>query len=267
MRRALAIALVLLFVMVGPAAAAVPNDTVAGATSVSVGDTVNQDTTGSDTTDATETALNANCGAPTVEHGVWFTIAGADDYVGFDVSTSDYSAGVMLFSGAPTPEGLLNCGPGQIIEFLNAGETYNVLVFGDGGSTATSGNLTLVVRAAVAPPDLTLTVNRGGTVNKQGVARITGTASCTSTDGSGILFDIFGTVSQRIGRVIISGFFDAFVDAPCDGSIIQWEAFVQADNGLFAGGKAATVAISEGCTDFCSDAFVEATVQLRKNGR
>jgi hypothetical protein len=119
----------------------------------------------------------------------------------------------------------------------------------------------------VAPPDLTLTVNRGGTVNKQGVARISGTASCTSTDGSGILFDIFGTVRQRIGRVIISGFFDAFVDAPCDGSIIQWEAFVQADNGLFAGGKAATVAISEGCTDFCSDAFVEATVQLRKNGR
>jgi hypothetical protein len=37
-----------------------------------------------------------------------------------------------------------------------------------------------------------------------------------------------------------------------------------ADNGLFAGGKGATVAITTGCTDFCSDAFVEATVQLRK---
>jgi hypothetical protein len=267
MRRALAIAVVLLFVIVGPVAAAAPNDTVAGAVSVSVGSDVSQDTTGADTTDPIETALDANCGAPVVEHGVWFKIAGTDGFVSFDVTESDYAAGVMLFSGAPTPDGLIDCGPGRIVDFLASGETYNVLVFGDGTGPTTSGAMVLHVRAAIAPPDLTLTVNPKGTVDKHGVAHIAGTASCTSTDGSGIIIDVFGTVRQRIGRIFISGFFDTFIEAPCDGTTIAWDAFVAADNGLFAGGKAATVAITTGCTDFCSDAFVEATVQLRKGGK
>jgi hypothetical protein len=267
MRRALAIALVLLFVMVAPVAAAAPNDTVAGATAVSVGSHVTQDTTGADTTDPAETALNTNCGAPKVEHGVWFTIAGSDQFVAFDVTDSDYAAGLMLFNGTPTADGLITCGPGQIVEFLATGQTYNVLAFGDGESTATSGSLVLDVHEGIAPPDLTVTINSSGTVNKQGVARISGTVSCTSSDGSGIILDIFGDVRQKVGRVIISGFFDTFLDAPCDGSTIPWEAFVQADNGLFAGGKAVTVAIGTGCTDFCSDSFAQATVQLRKNGK
>ena len=78
---------------------------------------------------------------------------------------------------------------------------------------------------------------------------------------------MFGQVRQRVGRIFITGSFDTFIDAPCDGSTIDWEAFVLAENGLFAGGKAATVAIAFGCTDFCSEAFLEATVQLRKGGK
>jgi hypothetical protein len=64
--------------------------------------------------------------------------------------------------------------------------------------------------------------------------------------------------------VIIRGFFDTFLETPCDGTTIPWEASVFADNGLFAGGKAATVAIAFGCTDLCSEQFAEATIQLRK---
>lgn len=267
MRRAFGIAVVLLFVMVAPVAAAAPNDTVGGAISVSVGTTVNQDTSLADATDPVESALNANCGAPAVGHGVWFTIDGTDQTVAFDVSESNYGAGVMIFQGAPTANGLLNCGPGLIIQDLAAASTYNVLVFGDGTTPETGGAMVLHVREAVPPPDLALTVNPKGTVDKQGVARISGTVSCTSIDGSGIIFDVFGDMRQRIGRVFISGFFDTFIAAPCDGSTIAWDAFVPGDNGLFAGGKAATVAITFGCTDVCSDTFVQATVQLRKNGK
>jgi hypothetical protein len=267
MRRAFAIAVVLLFVIVGPVSAAAPNDTVAGATLVAVGDTVSQDTALADTTDPVETALNEFCGAPAVEHGVWFTIDGTDSFVAFDMTDSDYSAGAMLFAGDPTGEGLMTCGPGRIAGFLAVGTTYNVLVFGDGLSDATGGNLILHVTPAIEPPELTLTVDPKGSVDKAGVAHITGTATCTSSDGSGIIFDVFGQVRQRVGRIFITGFFDTFIDAPCDGSTVHWDAFVVADNGLFAGGKGATVALTFGCTDFCSEAFVEATVQLRRNNK
>jgi hypothetical protein len=138
------------------------------------------------------------------------------------------------------------------------------LVFGDGESAATSGEMILRVEEAAPPPDIELTVNRTGTVDRAGVAHIGGTVTCTSEDGSGTLFEVFGDVSQRVGRVIIRGFFGTFIDAPCDGTTTAWQADVFADNGLFAGGKAATVAIAFGCTDLCSEQFVEATIQLRK---
>ena len=267
MRRSIAIAVAMLFVLVPVASAAAPNDTVAGAITVAIGTTVTQDTTLADTTDPVETALNDACGAPVVEHGVWFTIDGTDQFVSFDLNDSDYAAGIMLFEGAPTTDSLVDCGPGRIVDFLASGVTYNVLVFGDGEGPTTAGSMVLRVGEAAPPPEVTLTVDPKGSVDKQGAALITGTASCTSTDGSGILFDIFGQVRQRVGRIFITGFFDTFLDLPCDGTTIQWEAFVVADNGLFAGGKAATVAIATACTDFCSEAFLEATVQLRKGHR
>jgi hypothetical protein len=174
----------------------------------------------------------------------------------------------MLFAGAPTAGGLLTCGAGRIAGFLASGTTYNVLVFGDGfASDATGGNLVLHMTPAVEAPDLTLTVDPRGSVDKHGAAHLTGTASCTSSDGSGVIFDVSGTVRQRVGRIFIAGFFDTIIDAPCDGSTIHWDALVVADNGLFAGGKGATVALTVGCTDFCGEAFVEATVQLRKNNK
>ena len=117
--RALVLALVLTLGIAVPVAAAVGNDTVGGATTVAVGDTINQDTTAADATDPAETALNANCGAPQVGHGVWFTITpAADGFVAFDTADSDYSAGMMLFAGTPTADGLLNCGPQRIADFL-----------------------------------------------------------------------------------------------------------------------------------------------------
>ena len=86
-----------------------------------------------------------------------------------------------------------------------------------------------------------MTVDRRGTVDKTGVAHISGTVTCSSGDVNAILFDVFGEVRQRDRPVFITGFFDAFLETPCDGSTQPWDAFVFADNGLFAGGKAATI--------------------------
>ena len=265
MRRAVFLAIALLLTLVTPVAAAVPNDTQAGAIAITVGTTVTQDTTTADATDPVEDALNEFCGAPTVGHGVWFSVTvAADGFVAFDTSDSDYAAGLMLFPATVSAENLIDCGPGRIVDELLASETYYLLVFGDGESAATSGTMILHVDAAAPPPEISLTIDKSGTVDKSGVAHIKGTVTCSSENDSGVLFDVYGDMSQKVGRVIIRGFFDTFLDTPCDGTTIPWEASVFADNGVFAGGKAATVAIAFGCTDFCSEQFVEATIQLRK---
>jgi hypothetical protein len=266
MRRALFLAIVLLFSLAGTALASAINDTQGTAIDVPVGSTVTEDTTLADPTDPVETALNANCGAPRVEHGVWFTITPTDTtFVIFDSTESNYGAGLMLFPATVTADSLITCGPGQIVEQLVGGDQYYLLAFGDGTTAATDGSLKLHIDEAVPPPDISVTINKSGTVNKQGIAHISGTVTCTSENDAGILFEVYGDVSQRVGRVVIRGFFDSFLDAPCDGSTIPWTADVVADNGLFAGGKAATVAIGFGCTDFCSEGFAQATIQLRKS--
>jgi hypothetical protein len=265
MRRAVFLAIVLLFTLAAPVAAAAPNDTQGDAIGISTGTTVTEDTTTADATDPVEDALNEFCGAPAVEHGVWFSVTvGTDRFVSFDTTDSDYSVGLMLFPSTVSAANLINCGPGQIIDELLAGETYYLLVFGDGGSAATSGTMILRVEEVLPPPEISLTISKNGTVDKSGVAHIRGTVTCTSENDAGILFEVFGDVSQKVGRVIIRGFFDSFLETPCDGTTRPWEASVFADNGLFAGGKAATVAIAFGCTDICSEGFAEATIQLRK---
>jgi hypothetical protein len=265
--RALVGALVLALGFVVPVAAAVGNDMVGGATTVAIGSTINEDTTAADATDPAETALNEFCGAPQVGHGVWFTITpAADGFVAFDSAASDYSVGMMLFAGTPTADGLITCGPQRIAEFLSAGQPYNVLAFGDGLTNATAGNLVFTVLEAVPPPDVSLTIDRHGSVDKFGNLRVSGTVTCTSSDGTGTVFEVFGDVTQRVGRLLIHGFLDSFLDIPCDGTAHAWEAFAAGDNGIFAGGKVATVAIGLGCTDFCSEGFVTATISVNKGG-
>lgn len=270
MRRAIRLAIVaatlLSFVLVTPAAAAVPpNDAPAGAIDVSVGTTVTQDTTEATTDD--EQGLNEFCGAPAMEAGVWFEITEPSDVtVAFNTEESDYGTGILVFEGDPSDGLALACGPGQVIVSLTGAVTYSLVVFGDGTTAATSGEMILHVEEAIPAPEISVTIDPTALVNRSGQALITGTVTCTSTDGSGTVFEVFGDVTQRVGRVLIRGFFDTFTEIPCDGSTQTWEAIVTGDNGLFAGGKAAAVAIAFGCTDVCTEGFAEATIRLRKGG-
>src|SRR5690349_23394335 len=70
-------ALLLPVMATAASAAPAPNDTAAAATVVSsLPTTISQDTTGA-TTDATDAALNANCGAPFTNASVWFKYTAA----------------------------------------------------------------------------------------------------------------------------------------------------------------------------------------------
>ncbi len=267
MRRGLLLGVILSLVVASPVLAAPPpNDTLAGAINVPLGATLTQ-TTDEATTDAFEQSLADFCAPPAAGGAVWVEFTpDADMTVAFNVEASDFSAGVFVYQGTPTPEGVLACGPGQVIVDVVGGETYNLMLIGDGLSEEITGQLVLTITEAEPAPELSITVDRGF-VDRTGVVRITGTVTCSSESGDPIFLEIFGELSQRVGRLIIRGFFGNFVEIPCDGSTSQWEAFAVGDNGVFAGGKAATFAIGFGCTDVCTETFVEGTIQLRRSGK
>ena len=88
----------------------------------------------------------ASGGVPVFEQGVWFTATSTlDGNVAVDVTASDYSAGILVLTGTPGNFTPVNCAPGRISGPVTAGETYFLVVFGDGLSTTTSGNLVLTV--------------------------------------------------------------------------------------------------------------------------
>jgi len=249
-----------------PAYAAVPaNDDPGGAVAITSLPFTFSESTVDATTSADEAALQPICGAPTVEHGVWFTVTPTEDVSAIaDVTQSDYSAGIMVFNGSPSSSTFLACGPGTLSGPVEAGATYYLLVFGDGLTPQTSGNLVLQVRETPPPPTVTATVAKVGTVDKSGAAHISGTITCSSTDNSGNVSDVFGSLRQTVGRIFIDGTFDAVIDAPCDGTVTAWQAVVVGTNGKFSGGKAANITTAFGCNDNgCNQAYLETTIQLR----
>ena len=180
------------------ASAAPPdNDDISGATVLGpVPFHLEQDTTEA-TTSAEEAAFNDFCGAPAFEHAVWFTATAiADNYVVADVTASDYSAGILVLTGEPGNLTPLICQPGTVSGPVVAGETIYLVVFGDGVSEATSGHLVLDTYLAPPPPSVDVTIDPRGTVDKAGVAHVSGTVSCTSDDPEGILFDVSGSFSS-----------------------------------------------------------------------
>ncbi len=245
-----------------PALAAAPsNDTIGGAVAAALGDNFTVDTTQA-TTDGDDAQLNATCGAPATDASVWYTVAGTDTGVIVDVSSSDYSAGVLVGVGTPGNLETWTCGPGTVGFFAASGETYYVLAIDDqfdGGGNG--GTLHISFQEAPPPPSIDISVNKYGTVNSRtGIATLSGTYSCTNGD----FIDVFGDVRQAVGRFSIQGYFEFFDFGTCDGTTYAWTALVYPSNGKFAGGKAATVTFGFACGVFeCRDSYVEQTVQLR----
>lgn len=260
-----AAAAVLLLPFLAPAAfaAPAPNDTAANATVVTtLPTTITQDTTEA-TTDALDAALNAGCGAPFTNASVWFSYTDPDGGgVLADMSASDYAGGFIVTEGDPADGNLVACGPTTVGFATAPGTTYYVVAFSD--TAVNGGQLVVTFDEAPPAPEVSVTVDPKGTAYKDGSALLSGTYSCTNAIGD--FSAVEGTMTQTVGRLKITGFF--FV-APleCDGATHPWEAVVFSDNGLFRGGKAATVAFAFACGDFeCSVGYAEQNVKL-SNGR
>ena len=235
------------------------NDTVAGATVVgSLPTTITQDTREA-TTDATDAAVNASCGAPMTGASVWFAYtAPTDGGVIADMSASSYAGGFIVTEGDPANGNLVACCPTTVGFATTAGQTYYIVAFND--SANTGGDLVVTFDQAPPPPEISLTVDPRGYATKDGSARIGGTYSCTNADD--FYSDIEGTLTQRVGRVKINGMF--FVNPiQCDGATHRWDAVVTSDNGLFRGGKSASVTFGFACGVFeCAVGYSESVIQL-----
>jgi len=265
---AVAAAALLSTVAAAPAYAAAPaNDTFAGALAVgALPFTTSQDTSEA-TTDADDAEANQNCGAPVTDASVWysFTAPASDEAIIVDVSSSSYSAGVLVVTGSPGSFVIQACGPGATAFLTVAGETYHFMIIDDqSDGSGNGGTMVMTVDTAPPPPDVDITVDPRGTVDKAGTATLSGTMSCT---GEVQFAFVEVSIVQRVGRGSIDGF--GFVETPCDGTDRPWSVQISPFIGgsKFAGGKAASVTFGVACGPvFCGEDFEERTVQLSRRG-
>jgi len=252
------------FAFAGPVLAAAPsNDTLAGiqTTNAPFSDTV--DTTEA-TTDADDLDIATGCiGVPALDASVWYEITpSSDQFLVADLSGSDYSAGAIVATGSSGNWTVQACGPFGVVWEALSGETYTILVFDDQeDGTGTRGSLAINVEEIPPPPDVSVTVNPRGTFDSHtGSATIRGTVTCSGGAADFTFIDVF--VRQKVGRLFIDG--EGFVEGfTCDGTTQAWSVDVFGFNGIFKGGRTATVTFALACGEFlCGEGFQETIVSL-----
>jgi uncharacterized protein DUF6299 len=249
----------------GSASAVVPsNDTFAGATPIAALPFSQTLDTTEATTDANDAEANANCGAPVTEASVWFAFtAPSNQLVLIDVSQSNYSAGVIVVTGAPGSFVLRTCGPGNVLFNATSGQTYYLLAFDDTSGGTNGGTLEISVTEAPPPPALSLTIDPVGHFNaRSGVATVTGTFTCSGLVRTPVF--LFASLRQQVGRFTLSGFGFATIPTACDGTSQPWSLAIRSENGKFAGGRATVTVDAFACgPGQCGEAQATQTIRLR----
>jgi hypothetical protein len=172
-------------------------------------------------------------------------------YYGYYVSASDNWDGWDPVTCTPPP-GLFPIGTTTVE--CSATDSW--------GNTAT-GSFTVTV---LKPLVVTVTIT-GGTVNPvTGVATINGTVECTrGGEPSSTTAYLYGSVTQRVGRTLISGNFGTFTDGgrpmDCSSPATPWSFTAQSSNGLFVPGSADVRATGYG--GMTQGTPVEATIKLK----
>src|SRR5689334_21658761 len=117
----LALVLVALAAFAAPAFAAAPsNDTLANAKPVTLGFSETIDTTQA-TTDSDDKQLLKTCPASASDASVWYTIVGNGTKVAVDVTSSNYSAGVIVATLSHGKLATVTCASGIVSFDAQAG--------------------------------------------------------------------------------------------------------------------------------------------------
>jgi ribosomal protein S8E len=248
-----------------PAVAAPTNDNYADRQTLTFGASVAVDTSTAtiETLDqeATDACPFPPGPPPETTNTIWFEFtadAATPANAAVFIDGAQWAAGAAIVTGDPGAFTGVACGAFLAVFSPVAGTTYRILIFdfvasGGGPATVSLGEVP-------PPPVLGLTVDPTATFDSQsGTATITGTYECDNA----FFVQVFGNVTQSVGRFKIQGFFMTS-DVQCDGQVHQWSAVATSSNGEFRGGKAMTVAIGFSCgVMFCTQAIVEQTIQLK----
>ena len=237
-----------LLVIPVPANAAVSNDTWRRAERIGVGDELGQRTTAA-RSERLDLRVNRDCGAPRVGASVWFRVRTATTTrVLLDATPSDYSVGLMVFRGRPSPRSLVTCGPGQIGFRARAEQRYFVMAFDD--SSRAGGRLMLSM-SKVRKPAISLELSDTAVLDAAGTITLTGTVRCTNATFGGV----DATLRQLVGRFYVIGY--TFVEAgACDGTARELELPVTSDNGIFGLEPATVDVFASACGPFGCDEVV-----------
>ncbi len=252
---------------VAPASAEPPtNDDMSGATVFTLPYRDGQVTVEA-TTSAEESAFAGLCGSP-VERGVWFTTTATESTsLVVDALDSTYGAGVLVASGHPGSLVPLACSSqGFLPEVpVSAGQAIYILVFDNDDIVDSFPILALSVFHPVPLPEISMTLDRRGTVNRTGVAQISGTVTCTFDGPQWMLTEVTGNAGQRKPDPVAFFFLEP-LPRPCDGVTQTWTAEVSGERRITAG-KLRVAAFALACTTdpSCVNGFVEGTVQLRRS--
>jgi hypothetical protein len=218
-----------------------------------------------DTTEATTAGDDPDCAGN--GHTVWYSFT-APAEMGIEANTfgSDYDTTLSVYTGSRGALTQIRCNDDAAdsvqsrVRFnATAGVTYFFMV----GSFFDSpgGNLTFSVQEIpLLPPPLELGVTIdpvGSVVPRTGVATIHGTVTCSRP----AFVDLFGELRQRIGRFLIRGFFEDFLE--CSGET-PWSATVTGENGLFVPGRAQAFVFAFAFDPATGEeAFAEASATVR----
>lgn len=257
----------------GAAAALAPdNDVRAGAIQISGIPFAHTQDTSEATVDAGEDVARDLClgvGAPAFEHAVWFradvTESGTRQLI-VDVTASSYGAGIAVLQD--TSDGLvpIACQGGTFVTSPSVQPgTYYLVVFGDGTTPTTAGELVVTIDVAAPPPEVDVSIDPAASATKDGALRLSGTLTCTSSDALQPVF-LDAEVTQRIGRFIIRSWVAIELWVACDSATVAWDAVAVPENGTFAGGRAVVRATAFVCTaDQCGGDETVATVKVRRS--
>jgi hypothetical protein len=213
------------------------------------------------TVDATTAPDDPECAGN--GHTVWYSFTPSAD-IRVDARTfgSDYDTTLSVYTGTRGALNQIACNDdfnslqSRVVFDAAAGTTYFLMI----GSFFDSpgGNLVFTVQEAPTPLEIAVTVNPTGTFDPAtGVATISGTITCSQPSFAAL----FGELRQRVGRIFISGSFDASFEQ-CSGQT-PWMATVQG-TGVFRGGSATASVFAFACTEFdCAEAQTTQTVRLR----
>lgn len=222
-----------------------------------------------DTSQATTEPGDQECAG--IGYTVWYSVTTGTD-IELEASTfgSDYDTTVSVYTQGPGGLSQLACNDDAAgtlqsrVRFdATAFETYYIQVGTFYGTPG--GNLNFLVQEAPPlspPPVLAISINPQGSVNRNGVATVRGTVTCSEPVFASI--EVF--LRQTVSRPIAEGFGWAGVE--CDGPTL-WEATVYPYTGSFSSGAAIASAATFACDsdEQCGDASTSRSVILRTGSR